>query len=305
MDGLLLVDKPAGMTSTEVVRKVKPRVKPSKVGHSGTLDPAATGLLVILIGSGTRTLDYLDERQKEYLLTIRFGEETDTCDREGEIVDTGDPSNITLEAIEKAVEGFIGLQDQVPPVYSAIKKNGTPLYKLARQGVEVEVQPRKVEIFSLDILEWTVPFLRLNMVCSKGTYARSTARDLGRELGAGGRLEDLRRTRSGRFSVDDACTVDDIVEGGRDFIADRLIDLMSALGHIPEITAMPGEVSRLAQGITVTASMERLFGIERVQDRPPTLLKAASSDGKTVVLVSPGPSGNQLALRPVKVFKAS
>ncbi|MFH1116064.1 MAG: tRNA pseudouridine(55) synthase TruB [Pseudomonadota bacterium] len=302
MHGILLVDKPEGITSNDVVRIVKRIVKPSKVGHSGTLDPAASGLIVILVGSGTRTLDYLDERRKSYSLTVRLGEESDTCDREGTVIRSEDPSGIDAAQIEKVLEGYRGVMDQIPPHYSAIKKEGTPLYKLARKGVFPPLEPRKVEIFSLSMTAWTSPFLDLDLVASKGTYARSLARDIGRELGVGGRLERLRRTAGGAFAVEDSLTVAEIESGGRDIIREHLIDLAKALSHIPDIQVSAPELRRLMRGNSLEIARSRLPRSDSSFNGQERLLKIASSTGSLVILVRPEPKGVEIAIRPVKVF---
>lgn len=302
MHGILLVDKPEGVTSNDVVRAVKHRVRPAKVGHSGTLDPAASGLVVILIGAGTRTLDYLDEHRKRYSLVVRLGEETDTCDREGTVIRTADPSEITAEQIEEKLRDLRGVIDQVPPHYSAIKKEGVPLYKLARKGVFPEIGTRKVEIFSLTAGTWKPPFLPLDLVCSKGTYARALARDLGQALGVGGRLETLRRTAGGSFSVEDAITLNDITTGGRAVIEEHLIGLSQALSHIPDLTITPAEVKRLMRGTAITVSRPRLGLTNSGADSCPRLLKISSGNGGLLILVRPEPQGSELAIQPVKVF---
>jgi len=303
MHGILLVDKPEEVTSSEVVRIVKRMVKPAKVGHSGTLDPAASGLIVVLIGAATRSLDYLDEVRKRYTLTVRLGEETDTGDRDGNVIATGDPSTLTLEEIEDAAAKYRGVLDQVPPHYSAIKKEGVPLYKLARKGVFPALAPRKVEIFSLTLLSWVAPLLAMDLVCSKGTYARALARDLGRDLGVGGRLERLRRTEAGLFAVADAATLADIAAGGRDLIEGKLITLAKALAHIPDISVTAPELRRLMRGNTVTLSRFRFNTIEITPDQPGRIFKIASDSAGLVVLVRPEPKGSDIAIRPVKVFK--
>ncbi|MDQ7782239.1 MAG: tRNA pseudouridine(55) synthase TruB [Desulfomonilaceae bacterium] len=302
MHGILLVDKPEGITSNDVVRIVKRIVRPSKVGHTGTLDPAASGLIVILIGSGTRTLDYLDERRKSYSLTVRLGEESDTCDREGTVIRTEDPSGIESEQIEKALESYRGVIDQVPPHYSAIKKEGTPLYKLARKGVFPSLEPRKVEIFSLSMIRWVPPFLDLELVCSKGTYARSLARDIGRDLGVGGRLETLRRTASGSFDVTEALTLDEIESGGRDVVRVHLMDLARALMHIPDLKVTEPELRRLMRGNAPAIARSRLPMSDSAFKGGERLMKIASGTGSIVILVRPEPKGTEIAVRPVKVF---
>lgn len=302
MHGILLVDKPEGITSNEVVRLTKPRVKPSKVGHSGTLDPAASGLMVILIGAGTRTLDYLDENRKCYLMTIKLGEETDTGDREGKVIGTADASEVSLEHIESILHGYLGVLDQIPPHYSAIKKEGVPLYKLARKGIFPDLLPRKVEIFSLVTRKWESPFLDLEMICSKGTYARAVARDVGRDLNVGGRLERLRRTKSGHFQVEDAVSVKEIEAGGTKFIQDHLISLPDALSHIPDLQAMPGEVRRLMRGSQVTLPRSRFACTGDTLDQMPLIFKIVSGKGGLLILVRPETRAAEISVRPIKVF---
>ncbi len=305
MDGILLVDKPEGMTSNEVVQVVKRRVRPAKVGHTGTLDPAASGLIVILVGSCTRALDYLDESRKCYHLTVLLGEETDTDDREGQVVRREDPSGITTEQIEEILKLYRGVFDQTPPRFSAIKKNGVPLYKLARKGVEVEPAPRKVEVFALELTRWENPLLELDLICSKGTYARALARDIGRDLKVGGRLEALRRTASGGFCVHDSMTVDEVASGGREAIIERLIDLPTALAHIPDIQVFPQEIRRLVKGSSVSIARSRLpEAAGNAGQSFSHLYKVVSGDGSLVILVRPHPKGTNIEMRPAKVFKS-
>lgn len=302
MHGVLLIDKPEGITSNDALRVIKKLLKPAKVGHSGTLDPAATGLMVVLVGAGTRALDYLDESRKTYSLVVRLGEETDTGDREGTLVRTGDPSNLDLMRIQEVLAAYKGVLDQVPPHFSAIKKDGVPLYKLARKGVFPDLLPRKIEIFSLLLKSWEVPFLALEMICSKGTYARSLARDIGRDLDVGGRLESLRRTGSGPFRVEDALPLDAISDGGREMILRRLISLARALSHIPDLQATMPEVRRLMRGADVTVPRARLPVADDPLEPPPRLYKIVSGNDGLLILVRPEPKGPEISLLPAKVF---
>jgi tRNA pseudouridine55 synthase len=302
MHGILLIDKCEGITSNDALRIIKKLIRPAKVGHSGTLDPAASGLMVVLIGAGTRALEYLDENRKTYELAVRLGEETDTGDREGAVVRTGDPSGLDLPSIQEVVSGFKGVMDQVPPHYSAIKKNGVPLYKLARKGVFPELAPRKIEIFSLVIKDWKPPLLGLELVCSKGTYARSLARDIGRDLNVGGRLESLRRIASGPFQVQDALGLDAIAEGGKELISQRLISIARALSHIPDLQVAIAEVRRLMRGTEVIVPRSRLTVADDPLEPQPRLYKIVSGNDGLVILVRPEPKGTEVSLRPAKVF---
>ncbi|MEW6111003.1 MAG: tRNA pseudouridine(55) synthase TruB [Thermodesulfobacteriota bacterium] len=303
MHGILLVDKPEGMTSSQVVRVVKKLVRPAKVGHTGTLDPAASGLLVILIGAGTRALDYLDEAKKEYLPTVLLGEETDTDDREGRVTRSEDPSGISSEQIEEVLKRYRGVIDQIPPHFSAVKKEGVPLYKLARGGTLVDLPPRKVEIFSLTLLSWEAPLLDLHMVCSKGTYARALARDIGRDLNVGGRLERLRRTASGNFRVEAAVTLEEISEGGAELIRQKMVSLSDALSHIPNIRALVPEIKRLMRGSSVVVPRSRLPLPETNAQQSVNLLKVVSPDGSLLILVRLLPGRGEIALQTVRVFQ--
>jgi tRNA pseudouridine55 synthase len=301
MHGILLADKPEGITSNDLVKLVKRRVRPDKVGHSGTLDSAATGLMVILIGAGTRSLDYLDEGHKRYLMTVVLGEESDSGDKEGNIIRTGDASALTIAGIEDSLQRHRGVMDQIPPHFSAIKREGVPLYKLARKGIFPELVPRRVEIFTLELKSWQPPLLELDMECSRGTYARAVARDVGNDLGVGGRLERLRRVASGPFRVEAALTVEQIEEGGAGIIREHLIDLPNALAHIPEVKVLPAETRRLMRGSTVGVARSRLPGADGSEDIA-TIFKVVSGDGNLLILVRPTPQGSEIALRPVKVF---
>lgn len=204
LDGALLVDKPAGMTSHDVVDGIRRRFSLKKVGHCGTLDPNATGLLIIVLGRGTKLSDRLMSDDKSYSGTIRFGESTDSYDADGEITQTGLIPLMSLEEINEMAAGFLGDQLQTPPMVSAIKMGGVPLYKLARQGVEVERKPRLIHIYNFRFSGYEEPVAAFTIDCTKGTYVRSIAHDLGQKVGCGAHLASLRRTRSGKFSVADA-----------------------------------------------------------------------------------------------------
>ncbi len=249
--GFLNVDKPAGMTSHDVVQRIRRLMGIKKVGHTGTLDPLATGVLALAVGKGTRLIQFLDESEKVYQATIRLGVETDTNDREGDEVSRADASNITREGIESSVKKFIGEIEQVPPMFSAIKQNGQKLYKLARAGKSVEREPRKVSIKQIRIVDFQNPILNFTVTCSKGTYIRSLARDLGRELGCGAHLDQLRRTRSGPFNIDDARSLGEIADL---YLKDQLpvIGHDVALSHIHAIRVNEEGAEKISLGITIS-----------------------------------------------------
>ena len=296
------MDKPEGITSNDLVKIVKRNVKPAKVGHSGTLDSAATGLMVMLIGAATRSLDFLDESRKRYEMTVVLGEETDSGDKEGSLVRTGDISQLTEEHIREALQRFSGVMDQMPPHYSAIKKDGVPLYRLARKGIFPEVSPRTIEVFSLDLKSWSPPLLELDLVCSKGTYARAVARDLGNDLGVGGRLESLRRTASGAFLIKDAMSAEAVREGGAQAIEERLINLPTALAHIPDLRLLPAETRRLMRGTQIALPRNRIPVASTASAAPARMFKVVSAGGNLVILVRISAGERDVSVRPVRVF---
>ena len=210
-DGILLVDKPAGPTSHDLVYKIRRHFNLKKVGHGGTLDPAATGLLVILLGRGTRVSNRFMSSDKTYEGTITLGVTTDSQDAEGQILKETDPSGITREQLEAAISKFKGDMFQTPPMVSAIKMAGVPLYKLARQGEEVERKPRFIHLYEFKLLDYTPPHGTFVLRCSKGTYVRTLCYDIGEALGVGAHLSQLRRTESAGYSVNQAITLDKLL----------------------------------------------------------------------------------------------
>jgi tRNA pseudouridine55 synthase len=212
LDGAILVDKPSGPTSHDVVDAIRRQFGIKKVGHCGTLDPNATGLLIIVLGRGTKLSERLMGDDKVYEGTIKFGEATDSYDSDGELTGSLPVMPMTLDELNEEAAKFIGDQMQVPPMVSAIKKNGVPLYKLARKGIEVEREPRLIHIYNYRFTEYTEPFGQFRVACTKGTYVRSLAHDLGQKLGCGAHLTTLRRSVSGKFDVADALPLDAILK---------------------------------------------------------------------------------------------
>ena len=211
LDGALLVDKPSGPTSHDVVDAIRRQFGIKKVGHCGTLDPNATGLLIIVLGRGTKLSEKLMSNDKVYEGTIKFGEATDSYDADGELTASLPVMPMTLDELNAASVSFIGDQMQVPPMVSAIKKNGVPLYKLARKGIEVEREPRLVHIYNFRFTDYAEPLGTFKLACTKGTYVRSVAHDLGNKFGCGAHLTTLRRAASGKFDVADAVTLDAVM----------------------------------------------------------------------------------------------
>jgi tRNA pseudouridine55 synthase len=202
-DGILIIDKPSGLTSHDVVKRVRRAAKIRQVGHAGTLDPMATGVLVVCLGQATRISEYLLGHDKAYRATIRLGIETNTYDADGEIVATHEV-HVDRAEVEQALAQFVGAIQQIPPMYSAIKRDGQKLYDLARQGIEIERAARSVSVHSIELRDYAAPDAAVDVRCSAGTYIRSIAHDLGEALGTGGHLIDLRRTAAGPFSIDQA-----------------------------------------------------------------------------------------------------
>lgn len=212
LDGAILVDKPAGPTSHDVVDAIRRKFGIKKVGHCGTLDPNATGLLIIVLGRGTKLSERLMGDDKVYEGTIKFGETTDSYDSDGELTGSLPVMPMTVEELNEEAAKFIGDLMQVPPMVSAIKKDGVPLYKLARKGIEVEREPRLIHIYNYRFTEYAEPFGKFRVACTKGTYVRSLAHDLGQKLGCGAHLATLRRSASGKFDVADALPLDTILQ---------------------------------------------------------------------------------------------
>jgi tRNA pseudouridine55 synthase len=212
LDGAILVDKPAGPTSHDVVDAIRRRFGIKKVGHCGTLDPNATGLLIIVLGRGTKLSERLMADDKVYEGVVKFGESTDSYDSDGALTGSLPVLPMTLDELNTEAATFIGDQMQVPPMVSAIKKNGVPLYKLARQGLEVEREPRLVHIYNFRFTEYNEPLGKFRVACTKGTYIRSLAHDLGQKLGCGAHLTALRRSACGKFDVADALPLDAILQ---------------------------------------------------------------------------------------------
>ena len=296
LSGILNVDKPPGITSHDVVDEVRRMVGQRKVGHAGTLDPMATGVLLVCLGKATRVAEFLMQGRKRYGATIVLGMTTDTYDAEGEIVSNGGKTDFTRAEIEAALARFVGQIEQVPPMYSAVKQEGQPLYKLARQGKTVERSPRSVEIDAIDLLDWTRPALSIEVTCSSGTYIRSLAHDLGEALGCGAHLSALVRLSSGRFALEDATSLDHLAEAFEHGQGDRhLLALDEAFFDQPAAIVGADTAQRIAHGQAVALETPA----------------AVKGDGPELARVY-GPEGDFLAImtydtasgmwRPKKVF---
>jgi tRNA pseudouridine55 synthase len=226
LDGALLIDKPVGWTSHDVVAKVRGHFRLKKVGHCGTLDPNATGLLTLVLGKATKLSNRLMAEDKIYEGAIRFGETTDSYDADGEITGSLPVPPLSVEKLNEAAREFTGDIMQVPPMVSAVKKGGVPLYKLARKGKEVEREPKLIHIYRFEFTGYVEPVGRCVINCTKGTYVRSLAHDLGQKLGCGAHLSELRRTRSGKLDVADAVQLDSLLKLSVKELESRVIPVL-------------------------------------------------------------------------------
>lgn len=252
-EGILLVDKPPGPTSHDVVQRVKSALGAKKAGHLGTLDPAATGILVVCVNDATKIAPFLAGHDKEYRGTLLLGVETDTQDAQGKVMGTIDPGHIAPEQIRTAFAGFIGPVLQRPPAYSAVKRGGVPMYKLARAGKKAQAPVRAVTVKELEIEAINMPRVTFRALVTAGTYIRTLAHDIGKKLGVGAHLESLRRLRSGPYRVENAIPLEELSIGpGQRKAYGALIPLSRALEGWPEITLQGGAARRVAHGNGLT-----------------------------------------------------
>ncbi len=263
-EGVLNVDKPEGITSHDVVYRVRRLSGVKRVGHAGTLDPLATGVLIVCLGRATRMVEYLMGQPKTYETRIRLGQTTNTYDAEGEVTQERPIPPLSHDTLETFLTPFRGSIQQHPPAYSAIKQAGKPLYKLARQGLAVETKPRPVTIYALDLLEITLPFIHLRVVCAAGTYIRSLAHDLGQAIGCGGHVAALRRTAVGNFTAAQATSLDVLTPTN---LSQYLQPCDSAVLHLPLLSLGEAETKKLQQGQPIPfqphhpiADLARVYG---------------------------------------------
>lgn len=248
MDGIINIYKNKGMTSFDVVRKVKKVAKMKKVGHTGTLDPDATGVLPVCLGKATKIIDYIMNDDKSYYVEFKLGVTTTTYDLEGDIISQKDISNINEEEVLKAINNFKGEYMQVPPMYSALKKDGVRLYELARQGIEIEREGRKVNIIDIKNIKISLPYVSMDVTCSKGTYIRSLCYDIGEYLNVGGTVTILSRTKTSSFIIEESINIDDLTE---DNIQDNIISIEKALMKYSTITVNDKFSKLLINGVKV------------------------------------------------------
>jgi len=291
-DGIVNVNKPAGLTSHDVVARLRGLLKGPKVGHAGTLDPAATGVLPILVGRGTRIAEYLLEWDKEYRAILRLGQATDTQDATGTVLATRSLDGLAEEQIRAAIAPFQGRITQVPPMYSAVKVAGRPLYKSARAGKTVERESRTVEIHELDVLGIAGSDITLRVRCSKGTYVRTLCADIGEALGVGGHLLSLQRTRVGPLTLERALTLDEVgarLLAGR--LADDVLSLDAALEMLPAVIVDGPAAERVRHGAAVPAGAGRWVS---AHPGTPTVVRVKDAAGRLLAVgnLSAGPAGS-------------
>ena len=289
MSGILVIDKAQDYTSFDVVAIVRRLVGIKKVGHTGTLDPMATGVLPILVGSATKLAPYLVDTKKEYVATMVLGRSTDTLDVTGTITEEIDAAKIsfTKEQIEAAMTPLRGDILQVPPMFSALKKDGKRLYDLARQGITLELEPRPVTIYELELLDYQHPMIRFRVVTSKGTYIRSLVRDLANNLGVPGTMSDLRRTLTGGFSISQAVSLDDLKKLDRAEIVDKMRQVEQVLVHFKEHHLSDSFIHLLLNGVRLKdpAAVEGLEdGMYRIKTHENKLIGLAEYKDQELVL---------------------
>ncbi len=292
LHGILNLNKPSGISSHDAVNAVRQILQTQKVGHAGTLDPMASGVLLMCLGNATRITEYLQEHDKTYCARVRLGVETDTYDATGAIVFER-PLSTTPKQIEKAARSFIGKLKQTPPIYSAIKQQGTPLYKLARRGADVQVAARAVEIYAIEDVRVELPEIECAIRCSKGTYIRSFAHDLGEKLECGAHLAALTRLASGEFKIEDALTLEQLREtAARGDVAKHIQPLDRALAHYDAAILDADAARKIQNGIFV----------ELRGDFTSPLLRAYNDAGVCIALLEP--TDQESIWKPKKVFSA-
>ena len=290
IDGALLLDKPLGLSSNAALQKAKRLFGAAKAGHAGTLDPLASGLLLVLFGEATKFAGPLLDADKEYLASLKLGERTATGDAEGAVLEAREVS-VTDTALAAALERFHGEIEQVPPMHSALKHKGTPLYRLARRGQEVERAARRVRVSTLQVVSFERPALVLRVVCSKGTYIRVLAEDIGEALGCGAHLSGLRRTASGRFRVEQGASLEALETMQAEERLKRLLPLAALLDGLPRAELGTAEETRLRQGQAL-----KISGLH------PGMCAVVRADGGVIGLGSADGEGN---LRPLRLTQAA
>ena len=291
LSGLLNINKPGGPTSHDVVQRVRQLTGQRKAGHAGTLDPLATGVLLVCLGQATRLIEYLTPGRKQYRAVIHFGLTTNTLDADGQVIASRDPSHLTETQLRELLPGFLGEIDQIPPLYSALKHQGRPLYKRARAGQTVELQPRRVTIDSLNWVDWQPPHLTLDITCSAGTYIRALARDLGEAAGVGAHLSALTRIASGNWTLAEAVPLSQLeTDGWQPYLQ----PLDRAVTHLPRLD------------LTEQAAADVRYGRQIELDGSDNgLARAYTPTGEFLAILTPVKLDDKLLWQPEKVFQVT
>jgi tRNA pseudouridine55 synthase len=295
VDRVLIVDKPRDLTSHDVVARIRRSSGARKVGHTGTLDPAATGVLIVLIGKATRLAQFFVDEEKEYRGSMVLGVTTDTQDSEGKVLEKSDASRVVWGDVERTFGEFIGTRLQIPPMVSALKRDGTPLYVLARKGVVVEREPRTIHIRELKPLSLSSSEIEFEVICSRGTYVRTLAADIGQALGCGAHLGRLERTRIGSFGVTDALSLESVLRAGRRL--DALgFSMFEGLARLPTIRVTEHEGDTISTGGAIVVESARLKVAEN------ELVRVTSDGSRLIAVGRSAESPEGLVVRPVRVF---
>jgi tRNA pseudouridine55 synthase len=279
--GILNVDKPRGITSHDVVNHLRRLTNERRIGHAGTLDPLASGVLVMCLGQATRIAEYIASGRKTYLATLRLGEETDTWDAEGQVIATSPWDGVQRKDMEQALLSFIGVIQQVPPMFSAVKHNGKALYRLARKGITIDREAREVTIDRAEIVTWALPSVELRITCSGGTYVRALAHDMGVSIKTGAYLSNLVRERSGNLALEMAVPLDELEAAGSAGWQRYLLPMQAGLEHLSGVSVDQEQERDIRQG--------RLVALPTSAQTP--LLFAVNQDGALFAILQPAANG--------------
>ena len=287
LNGIIVIDKPVDITSARVVSIVKKTLLAKKVGHAGTLDPFAEGVLICCVNQATRLADFILHGTKKYIAELKLGEETDTQDLTGTVTATAELENYSIETLKKVFNAFEGPLEQLPPVYSALKHKGVPLYKLARSGKPVQKPARQVEIYSIAILDIALPLIRFEVSCSAGTYIRTLGADIGKMLGCGGHLNALKRTASSGFTLDQAVSLSAFKNLAPEApLPAKFINMVEALSEMPACRADTNLVKKIRHGQMITA--RDLIGADGSENDPMagSKIKVVDQTGELVAILN-------------------
>jgi len=295
LHGILVIDKPADISSARVVAVVKKTLKAGKVGHAGTLDPFAEGVLICCVNQATRLAGFLLHGPKKYIAELKLGQETDTQDLTGTVVSAPKAVDYSPQTIRSRFESYKGIIEQLPPVYSALKHNGVPLYKLARRGQPVQKPPRQVQIYDICVTDVDLPYVRFEVSCSAGTYIRTLGADIGRKLGCGGHLSALKRIESSGFTLDQAIPLSTLEEsGGRRNLSSKMISMREALPDMPEFFADDHLVENIRNGQKLTIKNLTGFSGTEIARQVSSYLKIVDREQELVAIVEQDTTGDRL-----------